>query len=148
MRRSKTSKKPQMIANRTDLLECATPESVPLALRNIAQAFAESSTELQSAWDDDSAGAVWKDFARILDRAAQTCDKTITKRLGARAIKLRTPTLRCYACGKHLSTSPELVDTRQDQLVYVGRECARWVRQAGAEGYQPPGGPRLFSLGI
>jgi hypothetical protein len=54
---------------------------------------------------------------------------------------------RCFACGKRLGTSPIMVDTRDAQTVYVGRDCGRKVMQAGDGGYQPPrGGPRLYPL--
>lgn len=53
----------------------------------------------------------------------------------------------CFACGKRLGKSPTLVDTRDCQTVYVGRECAKLVQQAGEAGYQPPqGGPRLYPM--
>lgn len=54
---------------------------------------------------------------------------------------------KCFACGRKLGKSPQLVDTRDDQLVFVGRECFKLVQQAGNSGYQPPlGGPRLFPI--
>lgn len=54
---------------------------------------------------------------------------------------------RCYACGKLLGTRPRLVDTREDQTVYVGPECFKRIVTAGDCGYQPPkGGPRLYLL--
>lgn len=54
---------------------------------------------------------------------------------------------KCFACGRRLGKYPILVDTRDDQTVYVGRECAKLVAAAGERGYQPPkGGPRLFPL--
>lgn len=53
----------------------------------------------------------------------------------------------CFACGRKLGKSPQLVDTRDDQTVYVGRECYRLIKAAGSNGYQSPlGGPRLFLL--
>jgi uncharacterized protein YukE len=64
----------------TDLAECATPEQVPATLRRIADRFAESTSELQSAWQDPSAGKVWQDFANILNRAAQSCENAIARR--------------------------------------------------------------------
>ncbi len=52
----------------------------------------------------------------------------------------------CFACGKKLGKKPRLVDTRDDQLVYVGSECFRLIKKAGQLGYQPPsGGPRLYA---
>lgn len=52
---------------------------------------------------------------------------------------------RCFACGRSLGKSPQLVDTRDGQTVYVGRECFKLVCEAGPEGYQPPNiGPRLW----
>lgn len=53
---------------------------------------------------------------------------------------------KCFACGRKLGRKPVLVDTRDAQLVYVGRECYKLVRAAGNAGYQPPkGGPRLYA---
>lgn len=55
---------------------------------------------------------------------------------------------KCFACGRKLGASPQLVDTRDAQTVYVGRECYKLVVAAGANGYQPPrGGPRLYIIG-
>lgn len=54
---------------------------------------------------------------------------------------------RCFACDRKLGRSPLLVDTRDGQLVYVGRECAKMIRAGGSAGWQPPkGGPRLWVL--
>lgn len=54
---------------------------------------------------------------------------------------------QCFACGRRLGKSPVRVDTRDDQTVLVGRDCARLIRAAGEQGYHPPqGGPRLYPL--
>lgn len=54
---------------------------------------------------------------------------------------------KCFACDKKLGGMPELADTRDDQLVYVGRDCAAKIRAAGERGYQPSkGGPKLYPL--
>lgn len=56
---------------------------------------------------------------------------------------------RCFACDRLLSTRkpPVRVDTRDDQTVYVGPECAKHVLKAGPDGWQPPkGGPKLYPL--
>lgn len=58
------------------------PEKFAPFLRKIADTFNESANELAAAWNDDNAGAIWADFARILERAATSCDKAYTKRLG------------------------------------------------------------------
>lgn len=53
----------------------------------------------------------------------------------------------CFACGRKLGKNPKLVDTRDDQTVFVGRECFKLIVTAGENGYQPPsGGPRLYLL--
>ena len=53
--------------------------------------------------------------------------------------------LRCYACDRKLGARPRVADTRDDQIVVVGPECWRHIRQAGAAGWQPArGGPRLY----
>jgi hypothetical protein len=49
-------------------------------LRRIADMFNESATELSSAWQDNEAGKVWGDFARIMERAAEQCAKARAKR--------------------------------------------------------------------
>jgi hypothetical protein len=55
----------------------------------------------------------------------------------------------CFACGRKLGKNPLRVDTRDDQTVFVGRECGKLVIAAGENGYQPPrGGPRLYPLSI
>lgn len=51
---------------------------------------------------------------------------------------------KCFACGKKLGKSPALVDTRDDQLVFVGRECFKLIAEAGEGGYMPKSGTRLF----
>jgi hypothetical protein len=54
---------------------------------------------------------------------------------------------KCYACDRTLGKKPRLVDTRDAQAVYVGRECYKMIEAAGERGYQPPrGGPRLYLL--
>jgi hypothetical protein len=53
----------------------------------------------------------------------------------------------CFACGKKLGKNPALIDTRDSQTAYVGRECFKKIQEAGEAGYQPPrGGPRLYLL--
>ena len=63
-------------------LDVATPEEVPSILDAVADHYRESAITLMGAWQDDSAGKVWGDFATILDRAAESCRKAISKRLG------------------------------------------------------------------
>ena len=59
---------------------------------------------------------------------------------------------KCFACGKPLGRQPALVNVnREDQNVYVGRECFKCIQAAGAQGWQPfskgkPRGPRLYLL--
>ena len=62
-------------------LDVATPEEVPIILETVANYYRESQGELSSAWQDKSAGKVWADFARILDRGAESCRKAIKQRL-------------------------------------------------------------------
>jgi hypothetical protein len=57
-------------------------------------------------------------------------------------------TIRCAACDK-LTLTTEEVQEEDGTPVWVGRECARWVRQNGEYGYQPPsGGPKLYPLAL
>lgn len=54
---------------------------------------------------------------------------------------------KCFACGRKTGKTPQLVDTRDDQLVYVGSECFKLIQSAENQGYQPPhGGPRLWLI--
>ena len=54
---------------------------------------------------------------------------------------------RCFACGRKLGKNPALADTRDDQFVFVGAECFRLIKAAGATGFQPSrGGPRLYLM--
>jgi hypothetical protein len=64
----------------TDLANCAAPEDVEVMLSRIADIYNESATELSSAWQDDQAGKVWGDFARIMECAAEQCAKARAKR--------------------------------------------------------------------
>lgn len=64
----------------TDLnLDVASPEELPNVLRLAAQKFCEAHSELEGAWQDPNAGKVWSAFARILERAAASCDRAIAK---------------------------------------------------------------------
>lgn len=60
-------------------LDIATPEELPRVLRAAAQQYAESQSELSSAWQDSAAGRVWQEFARILNRAADSAERAIQK---------------------------------------------------------------------
>lgn len=56
---------------------------------------------------------------------------------------------RCYACGRILRGKPRLVDTRDDQKVYVGPDCYKKIEKAGEAGYKVgPGvnGVRLYII--
>lgn len=63
-------------------LDVEAPEQVPQVLRQAADKFRESTGELQSAWQDQHAGAVWTAIATILDRAATSCEAAIKKHIG------------------------------------------------------------------
>ena len=53
---------------------------------------------------------------------------------------------KCFACDR-TTDRPHLVRCRDEQTVFVGRDCFARVRTAGPEGYQPPlGGPPLFLI--
>ena len=56
---------------------------------------------------------------------------------------------RCFACDRAIKTEEAavLADTRDDQLVYIGRDCFAHVKAGGDAGWQPPkGGPRLYTI--
>jgi len=63
-------------------LDIDSPEKVPEVLRVTAQEYYETVGELQAAWGDKNAGKIWEDFAKILERAANSCDKALEKRFG------------------------------------------------------------------
>ena len=63
----------------TDLADPATPEGIPAALRAAAELFAQSREDLAANWQDRNAGRVWGEFARIMERAADACDRAIAK---------------------------------------------------------------------
>ncbi len=45
---------------------------------------------------------------------------------------------RCYICGKKFQSAKRYqVDTRDDQIVYVGPDCYKRVMAAGDEGFAP-----------
>ena len=46
--------------------------------------------------------------------------------------------MRCFLCNRKLGQHPIVADTRDGQLVNIGRECAKLVNAAGEQGY---GGP-------
>ena len=61
--------------NGTDLdLDVDAPEKVANVLRRAADKYWESESELQSMWQDPRAGRIWREFAKILERAADQCD--------------------------------------------------------------------------
>lgn len=58
-------------------------------------------------------------------------------------------TRTCFACGRRLKARQReyLVDTRDSQVVFVGADCFKRVKEAGSAEWQPPlGGPRLFEM--
>jgi len=61
-------------------LDVDAPEKVPNVLRAAAEQFYEAEGELSAAWGDPQAGKIWTDFARILERAADSMDKARQRR--------------------------------------------------------------------
>lgn len=57
-----------------------SPEHVAVILRNAAQRMREDAAELAASWFDPNAGKVWEDFARILERAAASCERARQRR--------------------------------------------------------------------
>lgn len=53
---------------------------------------------------------------------------------------------KCFACDKRLGSKPAIVDTRDDQTVFVGSECYKKIKAAGEKGYKPAGCMRLWTL--
>ena len=60
-------------------LNVDSPEKVSKVLRRAAEWYLESATELESAWQDRSAGRPWVSLAKILEQAADQADKAIPR---------------------------------------------------------------------
>lgn len=56
-------------------LDVDAPDKVAQILRNAAQQYNESASELADAWQDRQAGKVWTQIARELERCATRIDK-------------------------------------------------------------------------
>lgn len=63
------------IKNSQDFADCASPDHVSLVLRRAADAFYVAQTECASAWQDKSAGRAWGRMAKVLERAAASCER-------------------------------------------------------------------------
>ena len=61
-------------------LNTMTPEGSEQVLRDAAQQYCESASELASTWQDNQAGAIWNDYAAILERAADSMARARTRR--------------------------------------------------------------------
>lgn len=62
-----------------DLNAVGNPEQVAMLLRKAADEYRESCLRLQSDWQDEAAGKVWDELAKVLDKAADSCDKACKK---------------------------------------------------------------------
>ena len=60
-------------------INVSAPNQLSDVLRHAAQAFRESQVDLQACWSDESAGRVWTELAKILDRAADSADRAVKK---------------------------------------------------------------------
>jgi hypothetical protein len=60
-------------------LNVATPEEFPQVLRAAAEQFRVAHADLQAAWGDKQAGAIWAKFATLLERTAASADKLIER---------------------------------------------------------------------
>ncbi len=60
-------------------LDVGGPEEVARVLRRAAERYRASRAELQAAWQDQGAGAVWSTLARILDAAAGKAEREYAK---------------------------------------------------------------------
>lgn len=56
-------------------LDVDSPDKVAVALRKAAEMYRDSEIDLQATWQDSHAGRVWRELAKILERAASACDK-------------------------------------------------------------------------
>jgi hypothetical protein len=60
-------------------LNVMSPDQVSRVLRDAADAFNESAFDLASTWQDDGAGRVWLELAKILESAADRADRACAK---------------------------------------------------------------------
>ena len=60
-------------------INVASPDQLAKVLREAAQDYRESQTELSAAWGDLEAGRVWEKLAGVLEAAADKCDRTVAK---------------------------------------------------------------------
>jgi hypothetical protein len=60
-------------------LDVDFPDKVSAVLRNAANAYRDSQSALNAAWQDDGAGKPWQWIATILDRAATSIDAKLKK---------------------------------------------------------------------
>lgn len=58
-------------------LDVDSPEKVARILRDAAESYYESASELESAWQDSGAGRPWEKIAKILEAAADRVDKAV-----------------------------------------------------------------------
>lgn len=58
-------------------LDVDAPDKVASILRAAAEAYYESSGELEAAWQDREAGRPWTKIARILERAADQIERAV-----------------------------------------------------------------------
>ena len=58
-------------------LDVDSPDEVANVLRDAADAYHESASELDASWQDKSAGRPWTIIARILEKAADQIDKAL-----------------------------------------------------------------------
>jgi hypothetical protein len=60
-------------------LNVMSPDQVSRVLRDAAGAFNQSASDLASTWQDDGAGRVWLELAKILESAADRADRACAK---------------------------------------------------------------------
>ena len=61
-------------------LNTMTPEESEQVLRDAAQQYRESASDLAASWQDPLAGKIWDDYATILERAADSMARARTRR--------------------------------------------------------------------
>ena len=67
-----------MANNKTDL-DVDRPDIVSDILRNVAQMYYDTEGELESSWQDASAGRIWSKIAKELEKAADRIDSQLKK---------------------------------------------------------------------
>lgn len=94
-------------------LDVCTADEVSEILNKAAFQYRESASELTSAWQDPKADIIWKELARILERAADQCEKSVKKHFSGSITKI-TRTRRVIGRKEGGSADKELEKIKEE----------------------------------